>query len=105
MYNEVILHEWKINLKERNNILKMHSLIHDQLSSTRFQPLILYAWFRAGYQVPQIIYESVLDVCFPKQVASCSIEDCENHSFIKCSWCSLPLCFMHFFEVYHNHLE
>jgi hypothetical protein len=104
MFNEVILHGSKINLKERNNTIMMHSLIHNQLSAPAFSPLISYAWFRAGYTSERIAFRSVLDICFPKQSIPCSQPNCKAHSFISCSWCTSFLCFNHFFVDYHNHL-
>ena len=39
----------KIDIIFRNNILEMHSLIHNQLSARKFSPMIKYAWFSTGY--------------------------------------------------------
>ena len=33
MYNENILYSWKIDMKQRNNIIKIHAMIHNQFSS------------------------------------------------------------------------
>ena len=38
-----------INLHERNNIIKLQSLIHNQLSSPRYHKLFKYSWFKSGY--------------------------------------------------------
>jgi hypothetical protein len=43
IYTRVILDLNIINLKDRNNVIKMHSLVHHQLSADVFKPLIQYA--------------------------------------------------------------
>ncbi|KYQ49481.1 hypothetical protein ALC60_11447 [Trachymyrmex zeteki] len=45
----VLLLESNINLHERNNIIKLQSLIHNQLSSPRYHNLFKYSWFKSGY--------------------------------------------------------
>jgi len=49
VYNRVMLDGLEVNLKERNNIIKLHSLIHNQLSSPRFGKMIQYYWYKFGY--------------------------------------------------------
>ena len=34
-----------INLSERNNIIRLNSRVHNQLSSHRFMSMIKYSWF------------------------------------------------------------
>ena len=43
LYEYVRLHCIDINLAQRNNIIKMNSLIHNQLSSKEFNAMIKYA--------------------------------------------------------------
>ena len=43
VYNRVALDQLNVNLHERNNIIKLVSLIHNQLSAPVFKPLILYS--------------------------------------------------------------
>jgi len=64
-FERVLLDDIDLNLKQRNNTIKLHSLIHNQLSSPRFQPMIRYAWFKAGYltQTPGR-FDNVSQVCF-----------------------------------------
>ena len=75
----------------------MHSLIHNQLSAPAFEPLIKYAWFKAGYLSERVKFSSVLEICFSNNFAICSHNDCSRQSFIQCSWCFAPFCFDHFF--------
>ena len=49
LYEYVRLHSIDINLAQRNNIIKMNSLIHNQLSSKEFNTMIKYAWYKPGY--------------------------------------------------------
>jgi hypothetical protein len=42
-FDRVVIDRLKINLRLRNNILKLHSIIHNQLSSNRFISMIKYA--------------------------------------------------------------
>jgi len=45
----LFLLESNINLRERNNIIKLQFLIHNQLSSLRYNKLFKYSWFKSGY--------------------------------------------------------
>ncbi|CAF3482491.1 unnamed protein product [Rotaria sp. Silwood2] len=49
LYDYIRLHNVDINLAQRNNIIKMNPLIHNQLSSRIFNGMIRYAWFKSGY--------------------------------------------------------
>ena len=42
--DDVLLYEEDINLHLRNNIIKLQSLIHNQLSSPRYTNLFQYSW-------------------------------------------------------------
>ena len=48
-YDRVRLDDININMSERNNILRLQSLIHNQMSSPIFVPMITYAWYASGY--------------------------------------------------------
>ena len=56
----------------------MPSLIHIQLSAPRFPPLIVYTWKRSGFSDEIALFESVLEVCFPKEIKDCSIQTCKK---------------------------
>ena len=95
-----------INLSDRNNIIKMHSLIHWQLGSEVYKPMIKYAWHKAGYlnEHPGP-FQSVADFAFPKKNHYCDIINCQKISFIQCSRCINYLCFQHFFIDYHYNCQ
>ena len=104
LYDYVRLHNMDINLAERNNIIKMNSLIHNQLSSKAFYRMIQYAWFQSGYlRNDPGAFKNVKEICFSFQSNSCSTDHCDEFTFICCSWCEKSLCINHFFVDYHIH--
>ena len=104
IFDHIQLDDIAINLSERNNIIRLNSLIHNQLSSPLFTPMIKYSWFASGYveQHPGD-FDSVNDVCFSIDSGFCQQPNCHLLPFIRCSHCRKFLCFEHFFEVYHYH--
>lgn len=104
-FDRVAIDQLQVDLRLRNNILKLHSLIHNQLSSDRFARMIKYAWYSCGYikQDPGP-FENVRNICFSFEVDSCSVAGCDDGSFICCSWCDKILCFHHFFVADHKHI-
>ena len=91
-----------MNLHERNNI-KLQTLIHNQLSSPRYQNLFKYSWFKSGYtnKRPEE-FENPVQFSFYENT-TCDIEDCNNivvRCVIRCSWCK-SLCLKQFFVDYH----
>ncbi|CAF5022839.1 unnamed protein product [Rotaria sp. Silwood1] len=106
LYNRVALDQLDINLHERNNIIKLVSLIHNQISAPIFKNMILYSWFASGYlKKDPSPFKNVNDVCFPNSTTYqiCQTNHCDESAFITCSWCSTKLCFNHFFIQYHFH--
>ena len=104
LYDYVRLHQVDINLAERNNIIKINLLIHNQLSSKVFCPMIQYAWFQSGYlQADPGSFKNVKQMCFSFKDNSCNINNCDELTFICCSWCEESLCVNHFFVDYHIH--
>ena len=106
LYHHVALEQLGINLWERNNIIQLISLVHNQLSSPVFKKRIQHSWFCSGYtNVNPFPFQNVPQVCFPP---SASIEQCEGQgcietAFINCAICSKQFCFDHFFVKYHFH--
>jgi hypothetical protein len=98
----VLLLGYDINLHQRNNIIKLQSLIHNQLSSPRYKNLFKYSWFKSGYTTERPEeFENPVHFSFEASSQTCEIEDCNNIAIIQCSWCKKPLCLKHFFEEYH----
>ena len=104
MFKRVALDCLDYDLHSRNNTIKLQSLVHNQLSSIKFSPMIKYAWYKCGYlsERPET-FAGVLEVCFNYPVTSCTHDNCETTFFIRCSWCSEFICFRHFLEEYHFH--
>lgn len=97
----VILFGSDINLHERNNIIKLQSITHNQLSSPRFKNVFKYAWYKSGYlnEKPPA-FENPVEYCF--QIVEdpiCKI--CGDIAIIKCAWCKTLLCLKHLFIEYH----
>ena len=44
--DSVILLDYDLNLHIRNNIIKLQSLVHNQLFSPRYRSLLQYSWFK-----------------------------------------------------------
>ena len=106
IYNRVALDQLGINLYERNNIIKLVSLLHDQLSAPVFHKMILYSWYASGYlKDDPSPFKNVNDICFSDVVKyqTCQKGNCDKSPFIMCSWCTTALCFNHFFIEYHFH--
>ncbi len=106
IYNRVALDKIQIHLYERNNIIKLVSLMHDQLSASVFEPMVKYSWFSAGLlkQNPSP-FSTVNEICFPSMTSheECELQKCVEGVFITCAHCSKKLCFQHFFISYHFH--
>jgi hypothetical protein len=104
LHDYVRLYNVDINLAQRNNIIKMSSLIYNQLSSKVFNRMIQFAWFQSGYlKIDPRPFQNVNEVCFSIVNYSCDIKNCDGTTFICCSWCKKSLCFSHFFVDYHFH--
>ena len=98
VFGYVQLDNIAINLSERNNIIHLNSLIHNQLSSHLFVPMIKYSWFASGYidQHPEP-FQTVNDICFDIGSNFCQQPNCNSLSFIQCCHCRKFLRFEHFF--------
>ncbi|XP_032682282.1 uncharacterized protein LOC116849335 isoform X2 [Odontomachus brunneus] len=101
--DNVILQEKHVNLHSRNEIIKLQSLTHNQLSSPRFKNLFQYAWFKSGYlETHPGEFQNPVDFCYfrkEKHIPKCSI--CGLAAFMRCAWCGEYFCFKHFYEEYH----
>ena len=65
VYDRVIPVDINIHLTERNNVIHLHSLIHNPLSAPIFVPMIRDAWFKSRYiDVNPGQFQAVVDVCF-----------------------------------------
>lgn len=99
--DHVIMENCETQLYQRDSILVLQSLVHNQFSCPRFQPFIRQLWIKAGYVSTVEDFEHPIDVCF-RTISKCS-EDCDESPLIRCAWCYKELCFNHFFIQYHMH--
>ena len=104
LYDRVAIDQIDMDICSRNSILKMHSLIHNQLAAKTFLLLIKYARYSSGYASKDPgHFENVQDVCFSFDKDFCSMLACNDCSFICCSHCHRLLCFNHFFIHDYKH--
>lgn len=103
--NHCLITRSEITVHLRNNVLKLQSLIHNQFSSNVFEPMFKYGWYKAGFPVEYIQYESLKEICFNFNQPNCSTVSCKRLSFMQCAYtnCSKVLCVDCFFTSYHFH--
>jgi len=103
-YDTIANSDLAIQMHQRNNILKLHSLIHHQLFHPRFNSLIKYAWYVSGYLDNfEGVKPDVNKTLFTFNSSNCI--RCDSNSFINCAWCNESLCINHFFIQFHNHFD
>ena len=49
IYHRVSVVELDVDLRSRDAIIELQSLVHNQLSCSLFKPMISYAWSTCGY--------------------------------------------------------
>jgi hypothetical protein len=102
----VFLDDLQVDLKERANVIKMHSLIFNQMQSQKFTPLLKYAWYASGYTETRAGgFLNLEEILFAFDPDECEEDMCERQTFIKCSHCEAHLCFEHFFVENHAHFD
>ncbi|XP_046143462.1 uncharacterized protein LOC123988246 [Osmia bicornis bicornis] len=99
--DDVLLHDYDVNLHLRNNIIKLQSLVHNQLSSPRYKNLFQYAWYKSGYTEKKSgDFVNPVDFAFEENTQmKCAL--CDEIPIIRCSWCKKAFCLKHFFHEYH----
>jgi hypothetical protein len=101
-YDRVVLDQLPISMSTRDNIIRLVSPTHSQMSAEIFRGLIRYAWHASGYVDSHPgVFKTVDEVCFDINTDSCQVTNCDQSSFIHCSWCNKILCFNQFFIEYH----
>ncbi|KAJ4445959.1 hypothetical protein ANN_12645 [Periplaneta americana] len=68
----------ELNLGNRVFIMKMHSVIHNQLSAPVYRPMLQYSWQSADYVIPKQVsdFKNVIQVAFDFSALECDSEDC-----------------------------
>ena len=112
--DHILLMDINVSLQERNNIIKLQSLIHFQFSAERYKVMIRYAWFKAGYNVSSddVVFLTPATFCFDIQPTHECLDCLKNREekqspFGRCSHCENYYCFNHFFipadpQSYHK---
>ena len=101
--DSVILLDKDISLHVRNNVIKLQSLVHNQLSSPRYVNLFKDSWYKSRYidNKPNEFVNPV-DFSFGGSQAHFEVPGCKKRTaIIKCSWCQKSLWLKHFFEDFH----
>src|SRR5687768_4314096 len=94
--DRVLLDKIDIKLFHRNNIIKLQSLVHNQLSSEKFINVFKYSWFACEYtDCRPEKFENPVEYCFKIDGKKCAYThlSCDFCPFINCSWCEKTLCF------------
>ncbi|KAJ4441030.1 hypothetical protein ANN_10879 [Periplaneta americana] len=73
----------ELNLGNRVFIMKMHSVIHNQLSAPVYRPMLQYSWQSACYVNPEQVldFKNVIQVAFDFSALECDSEDCLDNDF------------------------
>ena len=75
-------------------IMKLHSVIYNQLSAEAYRPMLRDAWQNdIGEPV-----DNFIDVAFSIDIIECAVMTCDHFAFLHCAFCSHSYCFEHFTE-------
>ena len=87
--DSVILLENDLNLHIRNNIIKLQSLVHNQLSSPRYHSLFKYSWFKSCCVAEKPgEFENPVDYSFKTFSNTLwEISGLQKIAAIRCTWC------------------
>lgn len=88
-------------IHSREDCLKIHSIVHHQLSAPIFHEMIQYAWYASGLSDTKKFFTNVNEACFSlnRLQTHCN---CKKTAFICCSWCRKNFCFECFYHNYHS---
>ncbi|XP_046145813.1 uncharacterized protein LOC123989181 isoform X1 [Osmia bicornis bicornis] len=83
--DDVLLHDYDVNLHLRNNIIKLQSLVHNELSSPRYKNLFQYGWYKSGYTEKKSgDFVNLVDYAFEQNTKmKCAL--CDEIPIIRCS--------------------
>ena len=93
IYDQKMLDSSEQEVYNRLFFIKVHSLVHNQLTAESFSPMLKYAWYKSGYCVTDPgKFENVNEICFDKKTILGNCMNCEDAAFIKCAHCNKLLC-------------
>lgn len=95
-------------MSQCKEIIKIHTLVCNQLMSEKYCPMLQYAWFvcNNAYVIMLFTFKNVEQIYFNPAMnnAICSlIDEYESYVFLKCSYYEMFLCFGNFYTNYHFH--
>lgn len=82
-YNSKCLSRNK-ELHDRTDALKIHALIHNQLSAPIFQDMLLYAWYASKLIPNRRVFCNVNQVCFPLSALQKNIFHVHAVKYLSC---------------------
>lgn len=100
LQNSAEVIQTKRQLSTREDAIKIHSLIHYQLSAPIFKDMIKYAWYASKLLPNRSLFANVNEVCFANNIRQSKC-DCTACAFIRCAICRKYLCFSCFYNLYH----
>lgn len=94
------LMEQQREITSREDCIKIHSIVHHQLSSPIFRDMLKYAWFASKLCDDRTIFMNMNQVCFSTEALKkhCC---CKQAAFIKCARCRENFCFPCFYDSFH----
>lgn len=101
LQNSTYLLQCKREINTRADCIKIHALLHNQISAPIFENMIRYAWFASKMIGDRDIFWNVKDICFPERPSKSKCFDCDFLSFARCSWCRDFFCFVRYYDKYH----
>lgn len=100
LQNCSVLIEQQREISSRDDCIKIHSIVHHQLSAPIFTKMLSYAWFASKLTDEREIFMNVNEVCFPLDILKISCQ-CKKTGFIQCARCRMTYCFTCFYDEYH----
>ena len=100
--DKILLNDISFNLYQRNNILKIQALTHNQFQSPRYIKMWQYSWHASGFkEIHPGQFHNPVEFGFSIEYVECGFPSCNKETFAKCSWCKKEFCFHHFCEMPH----
>jgi hypothetical protein len=85
--NRIRLDGLDIDIGNRFTLMRIFSLLWDQLSSDCFKEMIQYSWYSSEYSEKYLRFKNMKEICFESETNECDIQSCSEYFFIKCSHC------------------
>ncbi|OQV11597.1 hypothetical protein BV898_14095 [Hypsibius exemplaris] len=98
-----MLDDLPVIFHQRDNIIELQSIMHNQFCSPRFKPQIQYAFYKAGYHDERPAkFQTMTEYCFDSVSLVEECYYCQRFYFMRCGWCTRALCFDCCWNGYEN---